>query len=264
MKIVGCKVAKEISLTPQGANPGAHVLIRKSLAEPAPQQPAQTPVVEDSTNMDVKIAKRVATMNDVTKSYFGGLDDDAATAFLAKSAEDQDKEAEAAKAEKTRLEDAEKAAKEGKTATEAALQKSNEDLRKEVETLKARDAERDATAAIEKAAADPAYDGFPGGKEAVAETLKSIKGLDEASQKRITDGMKAQASLAKRMGGEFGELSEDEIAKTAPATTKINEMAKALSEKDGIDFNVAKANLARNPQHAKLFDDAMKEEQHAV
>jgi hypothetical protein len=257
--IVGVKAAKEVSICRKGANQFAHKLITKSLDTPAPaaKGPEANTEIED---MDVAVMKAIAAMDDITKAYFVGLEDEKAKAFIALSVDAQKAEAKAAAdaiaAEKTKAEDAEKARVAGETDVNKRLEnaeKTNDELRTTLETMKA-------DRVIEKEASGAEFNGYPGGTDAVVTMLKSIAKVDPETRKSIVDGMKAKAKLASATTHEFGGRTEEDLAKNAPATGEFHaEVRKRASEK-GISKNVAMLEVARDPAFAAVAAKAMAEE----
>lgn len=255
MKVVGCKEAKEISLTRSGANPLAHVLIRKNMA-PAQPNPSETP------EMDAKIIKAMLALSDEAKAYVIGLDDAATTAFFAKSAEDQTAEVEKAKkkAPVTTSGENEPDADDMQKSI-ARLEKSFKDVAAENAELKKSLAERDATAVIEKRATDE-FAGYPGGHAAAVSMLKSVQGLDEAGRKGVEDMMKSQIEMAKRVTTTVG-LNEEEFAKAAPAKAELAKKAQEIAVAKSITVQAAEAEIMTDPQYGDLYSRVMAEERMA-
>lgn len=249
-RIVGAKSAKELALTRNGANQHAHITLRKSLTPSTPAAPANS----GNPDMEITALKRVLMMNDVTKAHFIGLDDTASTAFLAKSVEDQD--AEAATAKKA-LDDA-AAVETAKTAATAAatgagneqiaaLQKSVTALTGVVTNLTETLATKGLEETIAKRYASE-FQGFPGGLAAITPVLKAAAAMPEDARLVVEKSLKTQAEIAKRSGFVFGEgVDETTLAKTAPATTKVNKEASERSTKKSISVPQALAEMAMEP-----------------
>lgn len=236
----GCIQAREISLCPielgGGANPRAHALVLKSVASMAKTQPENTAMSTEPEKAAAAAAQTaainkaallqttaIAAMTDVTKAHFLGLPDpDAQLAFLAKSADEQKTEAEVAKAAADKVALEAEAAKSGKTARELELEKGQDDLRAQIETLKAKQVQSD----LEKRATTE-FDGFPGGTVKAVERLKSIAGLPDADRVAIEDLMKAQALAAKANMLTYAGRTEEDITKAAAAKVKLDEAVKS-------------------------------------
>lgn len=252
MHIVGCIEAHELSTCKQGANPHAHVILRKSRLD-GDRSAADQPLTE-TTDMDAKdIAKAQASavtsilaMNDVTKAHYLGLaDDEARIVFLAKTADEQKAEAEAAKALADKTAEAEAAKAAGQTAAEATLQKSNDTLRAEVEALKAKDAERD----IEKRAATE-FSGYPGGVAAVVPLLKAYAALPIEARVASEAVLKAQCEMARQASQAFGARTEEDIGKAQTAAARIEKAAKDLAAEKKIEFGDAYAQITERADFA--------------
>jgi hypothetical protein len=261
-KFEGCIQAREISLCPielgGGANPKAHALVLKSMAAPAATQPENTPMPTEAEKaaaaaQTAAINKAallqttaIAAMSDVTKAHFLGLGDpDAQLAFLAKSADEQKAEAEAAKAAADKKALEEEALKSGTTPQVLELMKSNSDLRAEVEALKAKQVDAD----LEKRAATE-FDGFPGGVAAVVPLLKAYAKLDEPARKVSEDMLKAQAAAAKGMTKVFGGRTEEEVSKQAGAQQRINEAVEKYAGENKVSKEIALQKVSELPQFA--------------
>lgn len=266
VKFVGCKEAKEVSATRKGANPLAFNFFTKSQDTPAaPPTPAAAEANKTNPNppaendiMSIKNLQRIATMSDVTKSYFAGLDDKAAETFIAKSVEDQDKEAaEAAKtieAAKTAAAAREAGVSEREMATQKALETTQTQL---AEVLKRLDAQTQ-TASIEKMARDPEFDGFPGGTEAVTKALTDLQALPEEARAGFIATMKSQAGMAKKMAGVFGRTVD--ASKAAPANAQLMEMAKTLATEKKISEGDAYEIVIEKAENAELVARANAEQ----
>lgn len=239
---IGCKEAKEISLTRTPQNTLAVALLTKSKpANPAPENHEMTAeeITKAATAAAVAAVTKSLAMSDVAKAHLVTLDEAGQTAFLEKSTADQTAEAEAAKAAKDAAAEAEAAKAAGATATEAALTKSVTDLTALVGDLRKTITDDRQTAALEKRARSD-FAGFPGGEAAAVEVLKSVVGLPEAVQKSVESGMLAQISAAKAARSVFGFTpSEEEIAKAAPATARIEKAAKERAAAKSIPYEEA-------------------------
>ena len=239
--------AHAVAICRRGANPQAHVLLRKSADTPAPSS-------TEEPNMTIKTLLAFNALSSVAKAYVAELaktDQDAANAFLEKSEADQTTELEKA-GKKPPFEKEDDEAKKTAAAAAAALatnagaggegdvNKSGgitaEDITKavaaaigpiaaELQTLKSANAETE----LRKAALDPAYAGYPGGADKIYETLKSIEGQPEAVRTVVIESMKTQAEIGKRMVG-FGGLHV--VTDGAPSAAgdiekKVEELQKA-------------------------------------
>lgn len=246
MKFVGCKKAKEVSLTRNPAQPLATVLIRKSAEDPTPE----------NDDMSVKNLQRVASMSDVTKSYFAGLSDEAATVFIAKSYEEQDKEAA----------DAKKAADDAaaKAAADAEVQKNRENgvseevaaLRRENEVLKARADASDLEREVEKTLSDSRFKGYPGGDEKLRDVVKAAFKVGGEAKTLMLDQAADIAKAALATGGERGSRSEHDIAREAPKAHEVFKEADERAQKNGTDRNVEIAKMSSEPAWADKVREA--------
>ena len=257
MKFVGCKKAKEISLTKTPAVSRAVALVTKHTG------------IQQSENddMDFKVIQRVASMSEVTKSHLGTLDgEEAVKAFLAKPNDEQDKEAADAK---KAIDDAAAAAAAAaaveaqKNAGESEAMKS---MRAENEALKARLDAADQTREIERMASSPDFHGFPGGEEEVAKNLGLAFKAGGDAKTALIESMKAQAKMAKTMGStEFGQRTEHEFSKSNPATVEIQKTAeKMVADKEASSVNDAIAAMSEMRKHADLFARADRERSQAA
>lgn len=246
-KFEGCVEGRELAFTRKGANgtPAGGlttVLVKKSAGDPANPQAEKTPmsevdaskaaekIIADATKAATTAVSSILAMNDVTKAHFLAMPDDAKTTFLAKSADDQKTEAETAKKAADDKIAAEDAAKAGKTAKEAELEKTVRDQGAEIADLrKAVDSGREERD-LEKRAREE-FGGFPGGDAKAIERLKSIGKLPEADRQPLYDLMKSQIEMGKMAGSHIG-MTDVEIEKTAPATTKVNAEARKRAQAD--------------------------------
>lgn len=234
----GCKEAKEISLVRRGANQHAHVLVRKHAAS-TPDAVQPQPETTQMTDAEKKAAaeaqaaevrkialaqtNKIAAMSDVTKGYYLGLDETAQLAFLEKSAEDQAKEAETAKAaaEQKKLE--EEAAKSGKTPQLLDLEKRFEAQRQELDAMKAAQVDRD----LEKRA-ETEFAGFPGGTAKLVPLLKAYAKLDPEARTASEEMLKAQAKLARESTIARGGRTEEDVSKADASKTRIETATQEL------------------------------------
>lgn len=256
--IVGCVKAHELTTCQQGANQHAHILFKKSVVnreKTGGESPTDQPNLE-TTPMSIAAMKRVASMNEVTKSFFVALDDTAAEAFLAKAVEDQDKVAADAKKAVDEAAAVIEAQKSGKTVAEAALEKSNATIAELQKRLDANDVTRE----IEKEASHADYQGFPGGEASLVPQLKAIRSLPAEMQKTMTDGFKRQAAFAKSTGAHLGlPTTEEEITKAAPTISEVTKKAKALQTADPLmNDSIAQATVFK--AHPNLLMAALAEE----
>lgn len=257
-KFEGCIEAKEISLCPKslggGANPHAHVLVLKTLAGGKPTERktektmsgAAAPSTADIQKAALAISNKIASMNDVTKAHYLGLGEDEQLAFLEKSADEMAEIAKTAKeaADKKKMED--EAAKSGVTPQMLELQKSNEALRQELDTLKAKDAERD----LEKRA-DTEFAGYPGGSAAVVPLLKAYAKLPEEARKASEEVLKAQCKTAKSVTTAFGIATEGDVSKAAGAQKRLDEAAEKYAAEHKVTKAVALEKVSEMREHAE-------------
>lgn len=265
-KFERCKEAHEISLVRAGANQHAHVLIRKSKKDPA------NPVVENEmTAEEIKKAALAAvtealskglSMSDVSKAHFLTLNEDAKAAFLEKSADEQTAEAEKAKADADKAKEAEAAKAKGQTEREAQLEKRHDELVAEIAELKKKDASRDIEADLEKAAADPAYAGYPGGTDALKVVLKTARGLsDETARDAILGLAKNQAQMARTTTVVRGLNPLDtDLEKKAPATARVEKRVKELMTEKSITREAAMYELTQDQAYKADVVKALDEE----
>ncbi len=237
MKFVGCKKAKEVSLTKDPAQPLATVLIRKSAENPTPE----------NDDMSVKNLQRVASMSEVTKSYFIGLDDEAATAFLATSHEEQDRVAADAQKSKDDAAAKAKAEEEAQKAREAGTSTEILELRRENEALKARADAADLEREIEKTLGDSRFKGYPGGAAKLAETVKAAFKVGGDAKKIMLDQAADIAKAALLTAGERGSRSEADIAREAPVAYEVMKEADERAKKSGTDRATELAKMATEP-----------------
>lgn len=248
VRFIGVKTAKPLALCKQGANPYAHVLMTKT-RKTAPDAPAPSTEI---TEMNIgKIAKALAGMDEVTKAYFQGLDDDKATAFLEKSIEDQKTEADAAK--KAKDEEASRLA--GKSAREIELEGRVGTLQDTVKSLEAKNEERD----IEAKAAT--FAGYPGGTEAVVKVLKSCKGLNADQKDVVEQGMRDKIAALKLTTRSVGMGIGD--VNLMPASKKLRDEAETRAKAGNKSIAVAMYELSEDPKWADDFAKAREEEAEA-
>lgn len=249
----GCIEGREIAMTRKGANPHTVKLVQKSAVKdpPAPAEPKKTP---EKSKMSTKALQRIVAMNDVTKSYFIGLEEKAAETFLEKSEADQDAEAIAAADTAKRATEEAEAVKSGKTVRELELEKSLATQGTQIADLQKRLGEAD----IEKRATVE-FAGFPGGTAAAVDLLKSFADLPEAPRKAAEDLMKRQIELAKNASVVAG-LSPEEFETRAPASAQLAKKAEDVAKSKGIPIAEAQALVSEDPANATLFTQALAEE----
>lgn len=255
MRYVGTKKAKEISLTKNPAQPLARVLVKKSLEEDPKVQQAET------DEMDVKKMQRVATMSDVTKAYFGGLEEEAAKAFLDLSHDEQDKKAaEAKKSADAEAEKAKRDAKAAKTADGkrdqdiADVQKENGDLKAQIDGLKR---ERE----VDKMLAEDRFRGYPGGKDELAKVVsKALDQKDDEVQKMLLDGAAEKAASARLTGTEMGVRTEHDVQRDAPTTHEVYKEADRRAQANGTDRFDEVRKMAKEPAWSAKVDKVYQEQ----
>ena len=247
MKYVGCKKAKETSLTRDPAHPMATVLIRKSAGDPTPE----------NDDMDFKQLQRVASMSEVTKSYFGALNgEEAVKAFLAKSNEDQDLEAAEAQKAKEDADAKAKAEEEAAKAREAGVSEEMLSLRRENEALKARVDASEQEREIEKTVGDSRFKGYPGGAEKLRETVKMALKVGGEAQKIMLDQAADIAKAALQTGKEFGVRSEAEIAREAPVAHEVYKEADKRAKENGTNRATEIAKMSDEPAWTDKISEA--------
>lgn len=247
MRVVGVITAREVSLTKDGAHPIAHALITKSRSATEP-------------DMDVIIAKAIAGFTPETNAHFLTLSDTDMTAFLAKSKEEQAADVEKAKKPPPFVKKDDDAADMKKSIADivrsvvgevtAPLMGEIAELKRSNEALAAKDLERSRDVDLERRAASE-FSGYPGGATKAVSMLKSIAGLNEAERADVEKSMKAQIELARRGGMSFA-LTEDELARAAPASTELARKAKELSKSKGMSESEAMAELGQDPSNSDL------------
>lgn len=254
-KFEGCVEAKEISLCPVnrggGANPHAHVLMLKSMTGKTVETPTEKTTMPAAaaatlTMADVmKAANKIAAMSDVTKAHYLALPETEQEAFLEKSTEDQAKIATEAKeaADKKKVE--EEAAKTGTTVEVLALQKSNADLRAEMDVLKAKVADSD----IAKRA-DTEFAGYPGGSAVLVPLLKAYSSLPEDVRKASEEMLKAQCRTAVVLTRSFGQPVEQDVTKAQGAQARIQEAVKSYAAENKVTESVALEKVSEKPEFA--------------
>lgn len=236
--------AHAVSFVPRGDDPQAYVVLRK----------AMKPKLE-TEDMDTKTMKALLGFDDVTKAHFLALDDAGCTAFLAKSADEQKAEVEAAvkAAAKKPADDGDDddMTKKGyvKADTIAEIVKNAvagvvAPLTAEIAALKAAGEE----STIRKRA-ETEFAGYPGGVESALTVLKGLAGLPEETRTSVETTMKSHIDLAKRVSHETGsrevakgsaaemlEISATAAVETAKAagqtTTTLAEKGKILQTND--------------------------------
>lgn len=242
-----CMTAKPLALCRAdgarlgGSNPGAHALaIRSAPGGEQQQQPSASETDMDKKDL-FRAVSALALMDEVTRAYFAGLDEDKGTAFLERTADEQRKEAHDAKnaadAERARTE----ALASGATEREIALER-------EVAELRAKDVARDAAEAERKLidlSRSKDFDGFPGGEEKVLETLRSIAALTPAQQEPTLALMRAQASQARTTAQLIG--TPQRTAEEMPATTRVQTEAERRAKEGGISVERAMLQMSREP-----------------
>jgi hypothetical protein len=248
MKFVGCKKAKEISATRDPAQPRASLLIKRT----APVQP-------ENDDMDIEIAKRLVSMPDVTKNHFASLEGEAAKAFLAKPAAEQDAEAEAAKkkaddeaAAKTAAEEAAKTVQADSSEAVKALGGQVTELQK---TLDKERRERE----VEKMARSKDFDGYPGGESEVVKQLNIAFDAGGAAKDAIIEGMKSRAEMAKTMGQERGSRSEADILRGAPRSSEVMKEAQRRAEENKTSEAIELAKMGEEPAWKQKVYEASEE-----
>lgn len=256
-RIVGCVEAHELTTCKQGANQHAHIIMRKSLGAPSAKPTPQTS--SESDDMDFAILKAMLAMDETTKAYASGLDEEALKLFVAKSAADQKAEAHAAAKVLDDAAKAEEARKKALEATETETQKALREANDKIASLEARDAERNRDRELDKEAGMADFDGYPGGLEAVKAMLKSIDKLEPPARKAVVDSMKSQATLSKKSLGELGGRTEEEINKAAPKMAAfVKKRAEIMTEKAMTQADATRF-IATDPALKRLYEEAMSE-----
>lgn len=257
VKFVGCKKAKEVSLTKDPANERAVMLMAKTRDAPQDHQPQDQ---SETDAMELNVMKSLLAMSEVTKAHALGLDDEALKTFMAKSPAEQQAEAEAAKkakddaaAETARQEEARKAA-EG--ATDEATKANTSKIAELEKTLASERQERE----IEKMVGHADFHGYPGGTEKLTEVLKTAFSLPDAAKAQMIEMAKNTAAIAKKAGStEFGAPIERDISKSAPVTHKLTEIAKARAKEAGSTWQVELAKMGQEPEYRAEHQQMLEE-----
>lgn len=251
--------AHAVAICRRGANPEAHVLLRKS-ADITPSSSSKEP------EMSIKSLQKIAAFDEATRKHFVTLNEADATAFLEKSAEDQ-------------AADVAKAAADGETAKAVAAEKSTDaaieltkssggvDIAKAIDEaiakavapfqetiaiLKKSNAEHE----LRKMAGSLDFRGYPGGEEEVFKKLEAISGLSADQQTIVTEAMKAQAAAARGYTGAMGLHVMNDISKSG-----MNAVEKKASELRKADPNISQDEaLAKALEDDELLMKALEDE----
>lgn len=250
MKYIGCKKAKEISLTRDPAQPLATVLVRKSAGDPTPE----------NDDMNVKHLQRVASMSDVTKSYFAGLSEEAVKTFLEKAVEDQDAEAEAAKKASDDAAAKAKAEEEARKTKEGITDEAVKALRDENEVLKKRLDERDRADEIAKTCREERFRGYPGGEEELRKAVTAAFGADEEVRKTLLAQAEQIAKMASMTGQELGTRNERDIARSHPKSAAVIAEATKRAKANGTSKSDELVKMKSEPEWKDAVAAAMAEE----
>lgn len=264
--------AHAVALCRRGANPGAHVLLRKTADNPSPSS-------SEEPEMSIKSILAFNALSDVAKAHVTALaetDPAAADAFLTKTADEQKAELEkagkkpddekkpAAEAKKTGAaaggeggEGGENVNKGVITAEElqksitAAVTAAVTPLTEQITALKADKVESD----LRKTAEGRDFVGYPGGADKVFEALKAVEGQPEAVRTVVIDSLKSQAAVG-RAATQFQGLhlvADGDGTTNGEIQKKVAELRKAdpkLSEEDAM-----KAALADDALLMKALDE---------
>lgn len=266
--IAACLEAHELTSCKQGANEHAHMILLKAMKGPkdkssASPQPSGDPAMPDldaaaitkaATEQATSMIAKTILWNDVTKAHFGALVGEAQSTFLAKTAEEQNAEAAAAKKviDDAITADAAKAA--GVTAETLELRKTVATQSEQLKALQDKDAERD----LQKRASTE-FDGYPGGADVLVPLLKSAAGLPADQKKTFEAGLLATAVAAKASTAQVS-LTVDEVNKTMPASAEIEKVASERAEANGTTAAVEKAKMASEPAFSAKMAKAMEEQ----
>lgn len=204
--------------------------------------------------MDAQTIKKMALMDEVTKGYLAHMPDDQVQAFMAKAPAAQAEEAAAAK----KAADAKKALE--LTPAPAGDSDVVKSLQAQIEVLTKANTEAALERTLEKAAADPAYAGFPGGAPAVVTQLKSIQSLPEEDRAPIINLMKAQAATARNQRTTLGFDGAGDFVKTAPATHQLMVKSAAAATAAGTLERVERAKALRDPANAAMAQQVYQEQ----
>lgn len=241
-----CLNATELALTRAGSNPGSHMLVTRSA--PADQS-ANTP---ENTDMDPKAVARLiatsASWDDVTRSHYAGLSEDAQVAFLERTADEQKTEAAEAKRKVDEAASAEAARKAGVTEGELALQRKLDEKDSRIAALEAKDAER----SLMDVARSDDFKGYPGGAEAVAVALRNVAGQPEVVQTTVRDALKQAATAARATGMTLGHSDISDVTRGAveAARKRIDDATDALVTERKIERSAAWEKVTEDPKFA--------------
>lgn len=251
VRFIGVKQARPLALCAQGANQHAHALFTKSrkAADPAPS----SETVLEITDMEKAILKKALLWNETTKAYFAGLEGAAEDTFLAKSADEQNAEALAAKTAADEAAAAARALETGKSVRELALEKRLNDQDAVIKSLQDANAE-----SVIKSRAATEFAGYPGGVEKAVSMLKTAAKLEGDDRDNFEKSMKDAIAAAKMATRTFGAFNAEKTS-AMPATKKISDEAAKIAAEKGISTNAAMLQLSEDPKWAPDFAAATEE-----
>jgi len=192
----------------------------------------------------------LAGMNDIQKAYHSKLDDDAKAVFIKKSSVEMDEEI-AKKAENEETYTTTKGTVINKSeigpVVFAVLKQQDIDLRAAEATIAKQKEESDAKDAIAKAEA--MFPNLPGTPESKGKILKAIESLPaeekETVLKMLKSGNETNGKVFKEIGAGGEDISTD--------SEKLEKLAKAKAEKDGITFAKAYNAVLDTPEGKELY-----------
>lgn len=272
MHFVGCEKAHEVSLTrgkDSAANPMASVLLFKSLSGGVPADPSNpSPEHIDMDAAELKKALDAAKaeaqtstvtkllgMSDVAKAHFSALTtDETRSAFLAKSIDEMNAEAAAAKTAVETEKARQDAAKTAVGADVAEIVKmAVAPFVAQITELTKKLGERE-SADVFKARAQKDFAGHPQGEEHVIGVLKSIAALPEDTQKSIEGTLTQAINLAKYAG--IGHVAK---AMGVEAVASDSESAMTVLKAKAKELKKSVTEVSEMPEYADLHAAAMKQ-----
>ena len=228
------------------------------------QMPSDNKTVEQ-LEAELAVAKSVGALNDVTKAFYDALDDDGKTAFLAKSADEQQTEAESARAEKAAGDPVVYTMTDG---TEIRKSEGNTVLA----LAKAADATAKENAELRKAAADGVFEKrandelghLPGDLNHRVALLKAVSGIkDDGDRDGVMAILKARDASNGQMFVNKGHVGGNSIAASS-AEAKLDALVKSHAEKTSAPFSKAYTEVLSTPEGSQLYAQMEAEQRDAA
>lgn len=231
------------TMTTKNVNVAKDEGFEKQLEDAATKQAA--------TEAELAVSKQLAEMTDAQKSHYTDLDLEAATEFLAKSADEKDEEIAAVK-------DADKVIFKSADGTEY---RKSDDPR--LVTMAKREEKRDVKMAkMEKDAGDKTYakraqDELPhlsGTEESKIATLKAIDGIeDEDVRKTSLEALHAQNT---EMATAFESHGTTSSPASASAEVELDNLAKKYAEDNKVEYGKAYSAVCRTAKGNELYNQS--------